>query len=304
MTTRSGAATGADELGKAYDPGASEERWYEFWHSRGYFKPVDRGRGPYVVVMPPPNVTGELHMGHALFSAVEDLMIRYHRMLGYAALWLPGADHAGIAGQWVVEKELAKEGLTRHDLGREQFLNRVWDWMEAYQERIKGQLKSLGASCDWSRYVFTMDPGPAHAVRVAFKHLYDKGLIYRGERIISWCPRCMTALSDLEVVHEDVSSFLWHLRYPLADGSGAIEVATTRPETMLADTAVAVHPEDERYRSLVGREVVLPILGRRVPIVADDAVDREFGSGALKVTPAHDPNDFEISRRHNLPWST
>ncbi|HMM40878.1 MAG TPA: valine--tRNA ligase [Thermomicrobiales bacterium] len=301
MTTRSGAATGADELGKAYDPAASEGRWYEFWHSRGYFKPVDRGRGPYVVIMPPPNVTGELHMGHALFSAVEDLMIRYHRMLGHAALWLPGADHAGIAGQWVVEKELAKEGLTRHDLGREEFLNRVWDWMESYQERIKGQLKSLGASCDWSRYVFTMDPGPARAVRVAFKHLYDKGLIYRGERIISWCPRCMTALSDLEVVHEDVSSFLWHLRYPLADGSGAIEVATTRPETMLGDTAVAVHSDDDRYRALVGKEVILPILGRRIPIVADDAVDREFGSGAVKVTPAHDPNDFEIGRRHDLP---
>jgi len=301
MTTQPGVASGADELGKAYDPGATERGWYEFWHSRGYFKPVDRGRGPYVVIMPPPNVTGELHMGHALFSAVEDLMIRYHRMLGFAALWLPGADHAGIAGQWVVEKELAKEGLTRHDLGREQFLSRVWDWMESYQERIKGQLQSLGASCDWSRYVFTMDPGPAHAVRVAFKHLYDKGLIYRGERLISWCPRCMTALSDLEVVHEDVSSFLWHLRYPLADGSGVIEVATTRPETMLGDTAVAVHPDDERYRALIGHEVILPILNRRIPVVADEAVDRAFGSGAVKVTPAHDPNDFEIGRRHNLP---
>jgi len=291
-------------LPKAYDPSSSESRWYEFWHSRGYFKPIDRGQGPYVVVMPPPNVTGELHMGHALFSSVEDLMIRYHRMRGYAALWLPGADHAGIAGQWVVEKELAKENLTRHDLGREEFIARIWDWMESYQERIKGQLKSLGASCDWSRYVFTMDPGPARAVRVAFKHLYDKGLIYRGERLISWCPRCMTALSDLEVNHEEEQSFLWHLRYPLASGDGAIEVATTRPETMLGDTAVAVHPDDERYTALIGQELILPILGRRIPIVADAAVDREFGSGAVKVTPAHDPNDFEIGQRHDLPKIT
>ncbi len=291
-------------LPKAYDPSSSESRWYEFWHSRGYFKPIDRGQGPYVVVMPPPNVTGELHMGHALFSSVEDLMIRYHRMRGYAALWLPGADHAGIAGQWVVEKELAKENLTRHDLGREEFIARIWDWMESYQERIKGQLKSLGASCDWSRYVFTMDPGPARAVRVAFKHLYDKGLIYRGERLISWCPRCMTALSDLEVNHEEEQSFLWHLRYPLASGNGAIEVATTRPETMLGDTAVAVHPDDERYSDLIGQELILPILGRRIPIVVDAAVDREFGSGAVKVTPAHDPNDFEIGQRHDLPKIT
>jgi len=291
-------------LPKAYDPSSSESRWYEFWHSRGYFKPIDRGQGPYVVVMPPPNVTGELHMGHALFSSVEDLMIRYHRMRGYAALWLPGADHAGIAGQWVVEKELAKENLTRHDLGREEFIARIWDWMESYQERIEGQLKSLGASCDWSRYVFTMDPGPARAVRVAFKHLYDKGLIYRGERLISWCPRCMTALSDLEVNHEEEQSFLWHLRYPLDSGNGAIEVATTRPETMLGDTAVAVHPDDERYTALIGQELILPILGRRIPIVADAAVDREFGSGAVKVTPAHDPNDFEIGQRHDLPKIT
>ncbi|MCO5175371.1 MAG: valine--tRNA ligase [Thermomicrobiales bacterium] len=294
----------AGGLAKAYDPSSSEARWYEFWHSRGYFKPIDRGQGPYVVVMPPPNVTGELHMGHALFSSVEDLMTRYHRMRGFAALWLPGADHAGIAGQWVVEKELAKENLTRHDLGREEFISRVWDWMESYQERIKGQLQSLGASCDWSRYVFTMDPGPARAVRVAFKHLYDKGLIYRGERLISWCPRCMTALSDLEVIHEEEQSFLWHLRYPLASGEGVIEVATTRPETMLGDTAVAVHPDDARYSDLIGQELSLPILGRRIPIVADASVDREFGSGAVKVTPAHDPNDFEIGQRHDLPKIT
>jgi valyl-tRNA synthetase len=288
------------ELGKAYDPPASESHWYDFWRSGGYFKPVDRGKGPYVIIMPPPNVTGELHMGHALFTAVEDIFTRYRRMQGYAALWLPGADHAGIAGQWVVERELAREGLTRHDLGREAFVARIWDWMETYQERIKGQLRSLGASCDWSRYVFTMDPGPARAVRVAFKHLYDRGLIYRGERLISWCPRCMTALSDLEVVHEEESSFLWHIRYPLANGPGGVDVATTRPETMLGDTAVAVHPADDRYAALIGKDLVLPILGRRIPIVADEAVDPAFGSGAVKVTPAHDHNDFEIGQRQGL----
>ena len=304
MAARSTTSSSARELGKAYEPASAEQHWYEFWRSGGYFKPVDRGRGPFVIVMPPPNVTGELHMGHALFTAVEDILTRYKRMQGHAALWLPGADHAGIAGQWVVERELAREGKTRHDLGREAFVARIWDWMETYQERIKGQLQSLGASCDWSRYVFTMDPGPARAVRVAFKHLYDKGLIYRGERIISWCPRCMTALSDLEVVHEDESSFLWHLRYPLADGSGVVEVATTRPETMLGDTGIAVHPDDERYKELVGKEAILPILGRRIPIMTDEIVDPEFGSGAVKVTPAHDPNDFEIGRRANLPAIT
>ncbi len=243
-------------LGKAYEPQAVEQKWYQYWQSRGYFKPrEDSDKEPFVIVMPPPNVTGELHMGHALFATVEDILIRYKRMQGYPALWLPGADHAGIAGQWVVERELAREGLTRHDLGREQFVARVWDWMERYQGRIQDQLRALGASTDWSRYRFTMDPGPAQAVRTAFKQLYDEGLIYRGERLISWCPRCMTALSDLEVVHKDVDSHLWHLRYPLADGSGAIEVATTRPETMLGDTAVAVHPEDERYAGMIGKEV-------------------------------------------------
>lgn len=292
------------ELGRAYDPSQSEAHWYDFWHSGGHFKPVDRGRGPFVIVMPPPNVTGELHMGHALFTAVEDILTRYKRMQGFAALWLPGADHAGIAGQWVVERELARQGRSRHDLGREEFVSRVWDWMETYQERIKEQLRSLGASCDWSRYVFTMDPGPANAVRVAFKHLYDRGLIYRGERMISWCPRCMTALSDLEVVHAEESSFLWHVRYPLEDGSGYVDVATTRPETMLGDTGIAVHPDDRRYKELVGKHVRLPIQNRLIPIVADEAVDVDFGSGAVKVTPAHDPNDFEIGRRTGLPAIT
>ncbi|CAN5770376.1 valine--tRNA ligase [soil metagenome] len=292
-------------LGKAYEPQAVEEKWYQYWQSKQYFKPSeDGGKEPFVIVMPPPNVTGELHMGHALFTTVEDILIRYKRMQGHPALWLPGADHAGIAGQWVVEKELAREGLTRHDLGREQFVARVWDWMERYQGRIQDQLRALGASCDWSRYRFTMDPGPARAVRVAFKQLYDEGLIYRGERLISWCPRCMTALSDLEVIHKDIDSSLWRLRYPLADGSGSMEVATTRPETMLGDTAVAVHPDDERYSGMIGKEIELPIMGRRIPVIADDSVDPAFGSGAVKVTPAHDPNDFELGRRHGLTFIT
>jgi valyl-tRNA synthetase len=296
--------SGKRELGKAYEPSAVESHWYSFWESGQYFKPEDSDAEPFVIVMPPPNVTGELHMGHALFSTVEDILIRFKRMNGVPSLWLPGADHAGIAGQWVVERELAKEGLTRHDLGREKFIERVWDWMERYQGRIQDQLRLLGASCDWSRYRFTMDPGPALAVRTAFKRLYDEGLIYRGERLISWCPRCMTALSDLEVIHRDKDTSLWHLRYPLEDGSGYIEVATTRPETMLGDTAVAVHPEDERYQGVIGKSVRLPIMDRLIPIIADDAVDPAFGSGAVKVTPAHDPNDFDMGRRHGLEFIT
>ncbi len=288
------------ELGRAYDPGEVEQHWYRFWHERGYFEPTGDGE-PFVVVMPPPNVTGELHMGHALFVTVEDIMIRYQRMKGRQAAWLPGADHAGIAGQWVVERELAKEGLSRHDLGREEFVERVWEWMDKYQIRIREQLTSLGASCDWSRYKFTMDPGPARAVRTVFKQLYDEGLIYQGERLISWCPRCNTALSDLEVVHRDIDGRLWSLAYPLEDGSGEIVVATTRPETMLGDTAVAVHPDDDRYAKLIGQYLTLPIVERRIPIIADEAVDPEFGTGAVKVTPAHDFNDFEIGNRHDLP---
>jgi len=297
-------------LAKAYDPRAVEAGVYDRWDAAGYFAPVGReGSGredePFVVIMPPPNVTGELHIGHALFVAIEDIMTRWHRMLGQPALWLPGADHAGIAGQWAVEKELAREGLTRHDLGRAKFLERVWDFMNRYRGRIREQMKILGASCDWSRFVFTMDPGPSRAVRIVFKRLYDKGLVYRGERLISWCPRCNTALSDLEVVHRDEASFLWRLSYPVEGTDGeTIEVATTRPETMLGDTGVAVHPADERYKHLVGKRVRLPILGRSIPIVADEAVDPGFGSGAVKVTPAHDPNDFEIGRRHGLPFVT
>ncbi|MDQ3855229.1 MAG: valine--tRNA ligase, partial [Chloroflexota bacterium] len=245
-----------------------------------------------------------LHMGHALFVTVEDILIRWQRMRGRPALWLPGADHAGIAGQWVVEKELADEGLTRHDLGRERFLERTWEWMDRYRGRIREQLRILGASCDWSRFRFTMDPGPARAVRTAFKALYDEGLIYRGERMINWCPRCMTALSDLEVNHEEMQSHLWTLRYPVDGTDRYVEVATTRPETMLGDTGVAVHPDDERYKDLVGHTATLPIIGRKLRIIADDAVDPAFGTGAVKVTPAHDPTDFEIGQRHSLPAVT
>lgn len=292
----------SDELAPAYQPQAVEARWYEWWEQRGYFTPkVDPSRKPFVIIMPPPNVTGELHMGHALFVAIEDLLIRWRRMQGYPTLWLPGADHAGIAGQWVVERELLREGLTRHDLGREKFLERVWDWMNRYRGRIREQLRILGASCDWTRFRFTMDPGPSRAVRTAFKRLYDKGLIYRGERLINWCPRCMTALSDLEVDHEEHEGTLYYLRYPVEESNEFVIVATTRPETMLGDTGVAVHPADKRYQHVIGKIARLPLLGRKLRIVADEAVDPEFGTGAVKVTPAHDFTDFEISQRHDLP---
>lgn len=297
------ASEGQIDMPAAYDPIGSEGPMYQRWKEAGYFRPEIRPDGqPFVIVMPPPNVTGELHVGHALFVSLQDLMIRWRRMSGDAALWTPGADHAGIAGQWVVERLIAQEGLTRHDLGREAFVDRVWEYMDRLRNRIEEQTSILGASCDWNRYTFTMDPGPSRAVRTVFKHLYDKGLIYRGSRLISWCPRCMTALSDLEVVHKDVDSHLWSLAYPVDGEPGrAIVVATTRPETMLGDTAVAVHPDDDRYRDLIGKTLSLPILDRRIPVVADEAVDTAFGSGAVKVTPAHDPNDFEIARRHDLP---
>ena len=293
---------GREQMAKAYDPAAVEAKWSRFWEEGGYFKPrVEEGREPYTIIMPPPNVTGELHMGHALTNAVEDILIRWRRMQGYAALYLPGADHAGIAGQNVVEKHIAQEGLTRHDLGREQFLARVWQWMDYYRPRIQAQLRVLGASCDWSRFRFTMDEGPSRGVRKVFKQLYDEGLIYRGERMVNWCWRCATVLSDLEVEHEEEESSLWYVRYPI-DGQPErwITVATTRPETILGDTGVAVHPEDERFRDLIGRHAILPVLGRRIPIVADAAVDPAFGTGAVKVTPAHDPVDFEIGQRHGL----
>jgi len=297
-----------DELAKAYDPAAIERGVYDWWDEQGLFAPISEeqanGKKPFVIIMPPPNVTGVLHVGHALFVALEDIMTRWHRMMGEPTLWMPGADHAGIAGQWVVEKEIAKDGLTRQDLGRERFEATVWDYMDSVRPQIREQMKLLGASADWSRFAFTMDPGPARAVRYAFKHLYDKGLIYRGERLISWCPRCQTALSDLEVKHRDEQSSLWHLAYPIQGTDERIVVATTRPETMLGDTAVAVHPEDQRYQHLIGKLIALPLTERTIPIVADEHVDRTFGSGAVKVTPAHDPNDFEIGQRHDLPSIT
>ncbi|MCS7251089.1 MAG: class I tRNA ligase family protein, partial [Thermoflexus sp.] len=308
-------------LPKTFHPREIEEPIYEWWERQGFFIPkVDPSKLPFVISMPPPNVTGELHMGHAMFVTLEDLMIRYHRMKGDPTLWVPGTDHAGIATQVMVEREIAREGLTRHELGRERFLERVWAWKEKYGGTITRQLRRLGASCDWTRERFTMDPIYSRAVREAFVRLYEQGLIYRGEYLINWCPRCETALSDLEVEREEEEEgLLYYVRYPLlgngwegpvapwgsgrwAEGAQAfITVATTRPETILGDTAVAVHPEDERYAGLVGRIAVLPALGRRIPIIADPAVDRGFGTGAVKVTPGHDPTDYEIGGRHGLP---
>ena len=299
---------GAD-IPRAYNPTDVEPRIYRFWEDGNYFTPkIEPGKDPFVVIMPPPNVTGELHLGHALTAATEDVLIRWHRMLGDPTLWLPGKDHAGIATQWVVERQLAQEGTSRTELGRDAFLERVWQWVERYGNTIDEQHKRLGASCDWSRLRFTLDPGPALAVRTTFVNLYNKGLIYRGERIINWCPRCSTALSDLEVEHEEHEGALYHIRYSLApkdgEADGHVTVATTRPETMLGDTGVAVHPDDQRYSHLVGRNVTLPIIGRAMPIVGDEAIQPEFGTGAVKVTPGHDPVDFEIGQRHNLATVT
>ena len=297
------------ELPKAYDFHDYEEKIYRDWESKGYFKPwndpnklgFDPTIQPFVIVMPPPNITGALHLGHALFVAMEDLMIRYHRMKGEPTLWVPGTDHAGIATQLQVEKQLAKEGLTKADLGREAFEQRVWQWKEQYGSQITQQIRQLGASCDWERERFTLDPGLSRAVREAFVRLYEKGLIYRGPRMINWSPGLMTAVSDLEVEYSEEPGTLYYFKYMLADGSGEyIPVATTRPETILGDTAVAVHPEDPRYQKLVGKQVVVPIIGRAIPVIADDYVEREFGTGALKITPGHDPHDYEIGQRHNL----
>ncbi len=289
------------DIPRAYDPAAVEQRIYRTWLEQGYFTPeISPERPPYVIIMPPPNVTGELHLGHALTATIEDALIRWHRMRGDAALWLPGKDHAGIATQWVVERLLAEEGTNRHELGREQFQERVWEWVGRYGNTIDEQHKRLGASCDWSRLRFTLDPGPAKAVRTTFVNLYRKGLIYRHERIINWCPRCATALSDLEVEYREQVGRLYYIHYPLADGAGRITVATTRPESMLGDTGVAVHPEDPRYTHLIGRQAILPIMERAIPIVADAAIEPEFGTGALKVTPGHDATDFEIGERHGL----
>ena len=290
------------ELPKTYDPKSFEDRIYQNWCDKKYFTPsVDDGKPPFSIVIPPPNVTGQLHMGHALDETLQDILIRWKRMEGYSALWLPGTDHAGIATQIKVEEVLRKdEGLTRYDLGREKFLERVWDWKNKYGNRIINQLKKLGSSCDWSRERFTMDEGLSKAVREVFVNLYNKGLIYRGYRIINWCPHCRTALSDAEVEYSEQQGSFWHIRYPLKDGSGYVEVATTRPETMLGDTAVAVNPEDERYTSLIGKTLILPLVGREIPVIADEYVDIGFGTGCVKITPAHDPNDFEVGKRHDL----
>ena len=291
----------AKELSKVYEPKEAEARIYEMWDKGGAFKGVrDPEKKPFTIVMPPPNVTGQLHMGHAMDATMQDILIRYKRMKGFAALWVPGTDHAGIATQIKVEEALRQEGITRYDLGREKFLERVWDWKNKYGDRIVDQQKKLGASCDWERSRFTMDEGCSKAVREVFVSLYEKELIYKGSRIINWCPHCTTALSDAEVEYKDKPGFLWHLRYPLTDGSGFVIVATTRPETMLGDTGVAVNPNDERYKSIVGKTCMLPLMNREIPIVADDYCDMEFGTGCVKMTPAHDPNDFEVGLRHNL----
>ena len=294
-----------DEIPKAYNPKLVEQRIYNMWVEGGHFTPIlDQTKKPFVIIMPPPNVTGELHMGHALTAALEDLMARWHRMRGEPTLYLPGTDHAGIATQVVVERMLSKEGISRHDLGREQFVERVWEWVHQYGDRIYEQTKRLGASCDWTRKSFTLDDGPSKAVINTFVNLYNKGLIFRGERINNWCSRCETALSDLEVFHREEAGALYSIKYPLEKGSGHITIATTRPETLLGDTGVAVHPQDERYSGLLGELVILPVIGRRIPIIADETVDPEFGTGALKVTPGHDHNDFDIGERHKLPIIT
>ncbi len=290
------------EIPKAYEPGNIEKKWYNFWLKQGYFTPeIDPKKKPFVIIMPPPNVTGELHLGHALTTTLEDVMVRWQRMKGKPTLWLPGTDHAGIATQVVVEQQLAEQSVTRSDIGREKFHQVAWEWANSSRQSINLQHQMLGASCDWTRERFTLDEGPSKAVRTAFVNLYNKGLIYRGERIINWCPRCQTALSDLEVEHKEINGHLYYIRYPLADESGFITVATTRPETFFGDTAVAVSPEDARYKDLVGKKVVLPIIDKQIPVIADDAVDVSFGTGALKITPAHDPTDFEVGQRHNLP---
>ncbi len=291
------------ELPKVYEPQEVEGRIYEMWEKNGCFAGHrDPDKKPFTIVMPPPNVTGQLHMGHAMDCTLQDILIRFKRMQGYAALWVPGTDHAGIATQIKVEEELRKkEGLSRHDLGREKFLERVWDWKHQYGNRIVAQQKKMGASCDWDRSRFTMDEGLSKAVRHVFVSLYNKGLIYKGSRIVNWCPHCVTALSDAEVEYQDKPGHLWHLRYPIVGEEGRyVIVATTRPETMLGDTGVAVNPNDERYKDLVGKKCLLPLVNREIPIVADEYVDMEFGTGCVKMTPAHDPNDFEVGLRCNL----
>ncbi len=290
------------ELAKTYDPKDIEDRLYRLWQDKKYFHAeVNPEKKPYTIVIPPPNITGQLHMGHALDNTLQDILIRQKRMQGYEALWLPGTDHASIATEAKIVEAMQKEGVTKEDLGRDGFLERAWEWKRQYGGRIVSQLKKLGSSCDWDRERFTMDEGCNKAVKEVFVKLYNKGLIYRGNRIVNWCPHCLTTISDAEVEYEDQAGHFWHLRYPYADGSGYIEMATTRPETMLGDTAVAVNPEDPRYKDYIGKTVILPLVGREIPVVADSYVDMEFGTGVVKITPAHDPNDFEVGLRHNLP---
>lgn len=292
----------AKELAKQYDPKDVEDRTYKFWLDGNFFHAVpDPEKKPYTIVIPPPNITGQLHMGHALDNTLQDILIRYHRMQGYDTLWLPGTDHASIATEAKIVEAMAKEGLTKDDVGREGFLERAWAWKEKFGGRIIEQLKKMGSSCDWERERFTLDEGCNEAVNEVFCNLYEKGLIYRGERIINWCPHCLTSISDAEVEYEDQAGHFWHLRYPFKDGSGYLELATTRPETLLGDTAVAVNPNDERYKDIVGKTLILPIVHREIPVVADDYVEIDFGTGVVKITPAHDPNDFEVGLRHNLP---
>jgi len=292
----------AQDLAKTYNPGEVEDRVYKFWLDGNFFHAeVDANKEPYTIVIPPPNITGQLHMGHALDNTLQDILIRYKRMQGFSALWIPGTDHASIATEAKIVEAMKAEGLTKEDLGREKFLERAWAWKEQYGGRIISQLKKLGASCDWERERFTLDEGCSNAVREVFVRLYQKGLIYRGERIINWCPNCLTSISDAEVVYNESEGSFWHLRYPVKDSNEFLNLATTRPETLLGDTAVAVHPDDERYKHLIGKSVILPLVGREIPIVADSYVEMDFGTGVVKITPAHDPNDFEVGLRHNLP---
>ncbi|MCR5529314.1 MAG: valine--tRNA ligase [Saccharofermentans sp.] len=290
-----------DSISKTFDPNEAEPRLYNEWSSKGYFKPdPDTSKDAFSIVMPPPNITGQLHMGHALDNTLQDILVRYKRMKGFSTLWVPGTDHASIATEAKIVEAMRKEGIFKEDIGREKFLERAWAWKEQYGGRIVEQLKKIGSSCDWSHERFTMDEGCSEAVKEVFVKYYNQGLIYRGERIINWCPHCLTSISNAEVEYEDQAGHFWHLRYPLEDGSGYVELATTRPETLLGDTAVAVNPKDERYKDIIGKMLILPLVGRKIPVVADDYVDIEFGTGVVKITPAHDPNDFEVGQRHNL----
>ena len=289
------------QLEKTYNPAAIEDKLYQKWLDHKYFHAeADRSKKPFTIVIPPPNITGQLHMGHALDNTLQDILIRSKRMQGYNALWQPGTDHASIATEVKILEKLKEEGISKKDLGREAFLERAWDWKKEYGGRIISQLKKLGSSCDWDRERFTMDEGCNKAVEEVFVRLHEKGLIYKGARIINWCPVCKTSISDAEVEYEDQAGHFWHINYPVVGSDEMVEIATTRPETMLGDTAVAVHPEDERYKHLIGKKVLLPIVNKEIPVVADEYVDKEFGTGVVKITPAHDPNDFEVGKRHNL----